>query len=265
MPSPFPGMDPYLEMLEWQDFHLSLMASIRRQITPLIQPKYLARLERRVYLESQFDEQRDFYPDIKIVPRESRENGGARRHAMVATLEPRVYTLPQPEEHRETYLVIKDLERRHVITVIELLSPTNKTPGSDGSRIYNEKREELLSGTAHLMEIDLLRRGRRPATQTPIPDATDYCVFLHRAPHQGTVDVYEWAIRDELPTVPLPLADGDPDIPLNLQLAFSEVYDDARYDLELPYDRSLTPAPRRKDAAWLKTTLSRWRTKRRRK
>jgi Protein of unknown function (DUF4058) len=265
MPSPFPGMDPYLEMVEWQDFHLAFMTAIRRQLTPLIEPKYLARLERRIFVESHFDEKRDFYPDLEIIPSPADENGGLRGHGMVATLEPKLYAVPLPEEHRETYLVIKDLENRHVVTVIEVLSPTNKATGSDGARIYNEKREELLSGKAHLMEIDLLRKGRRPVTRAPIPDSTDYCVFLHRTRRRSKVEVYEWTVRDPLPTVPVPLADGDPDAMINLQAAFTEVYQDARYDLELPYNRALSPTPRRKDAAWLKTTLSRWRTKRRRK
>jgi hypothetical protein len=264
MPSPFPGMDPYLEMVEWQDFHLAFMTAIRRQLTPLIGPKYLARLERRIFLESHFDETREFYPDLEIIPSPAGENSGLPSHGLIATLEPKLYAVPLPEEHREPYLVIKDLERRHVVTVIEILSPTNKSTGSDGSRIYNEKREELLSGKTHLMEIDLLRKGKRPVTRAPIPDSTDYCVFLHRSRRRSKVEVYEWTIRDVLPTVPVPLANDDPDVPLNLQTAFSEVFAEASYDLELPYDRPLTPSPRRKDASWLKTTLSRWRAKRRR-
>lgn len=258
-------MDPYLEMVEWQDFHLRMMTAISRQLGPLIGPKYLARLERRIFVESHFEETREFYPDLEIIPSPAHENGGTQSHAMVATLEPKLYAVPLPEEHREPYLVIRDLERRHVVTVIEVLSPTNKATGSDGARIYNEKREELLSGKTHLIEIDLLRKGRRPVTRAPIPDSTDYCVFLHRTRRRSKVEVYEWTIRDPLPTFPVPLANDDPDVPLNLQTVFSDVYTEANYDLELPYDKSLNPAPRRKDAAWLKTTISRWRTKRRRK
>ena len=265
MPSPFPGMDPYLEMVEWQDFHVRIMTAISRQLAPLIEPKYLARLERRIFVENHFDETREFYPDLEIISPEGNGNGGTRSHGMVATLEPKLYSVPLPEEHRETYLVIKDLERRKVVAVIEVLSPTNKATGSDGARIYNAKREELLSGTTHLMEINLLRKGRRPATRAPIPDTTDYCVFLHHARRRSKVAVYEWSVRDPLPVVPVPLADDDPDAPLDLQAVFTEVYQEARYDLELPYDRELNPSLRRKDATWVNKTVAAWKAKRRRR
>ena len=43
MPSPFPGMDPYLEGTEWQSFHADLCSQMGRQLAPLLQPKYIPR------------------------------------------------------------------------------------------------------------------------------------------------------------------------------------------------------------------------------
>lgn len=264
MLSPFPGMDPYLEMLEWQDFHVRLINAISRQLTPLVRPKYLARIERRVYVERLFEEPGVYLPYVEVV-RSGRERTSVRRsspRAATATLEPHVYEVPLPAEHRESYVVIKDIQRRRVVTVVELLSPTNKAPGSDGAKVYAQKREELLQSSANLVEIDLLRKGKRPLTVQAIPDSTDYCVFVHKAPRRSRVEVYEWTMRDPLPTFPVPLGDGDPDVPLRLQQAFEEVYEEAGYDLELPYGNPLQPAPRKSDAAWVRSILSKWRRQR---
>ncbi len=264
MPSPFPGMDPYLEMLEWQDFHVGMINAIRRQLAPAVRPKYLARIERRVYVERLFEEPGVYLPDVELV-RSGRERSSARRsapRAATATLEPHLYEVPTPTEHRESYVVIKDIERRRVVTVVELLSPTNKSPGSDGAKVYAQKRAELLQSTANLVEIDLLRKGKRPLTVQAIPDTTDYCVFVHKAPRRSRVEVYEWTIKDSLPTFPVPLADNDPDVPLNLQQAFDEVFEEAGYDIELPYGKPLQPPTRKSDSTWLRSLLSKWRRQR---
>lgn len=64
MPSPFPGMDPYLEGYLWPDGHSALANKIRQSLTPQLRPKYTARLE--VYLvEDPFPESEMgiLYPD----------------------------------------------------------------------------------------------------------------------------------------------------------------------------------------------------------
>lgn len=261
MPSPFPGMDSYLEMLEWQDFHLAMINEIRTLIAPQLRPNYLARIERRVFVERFFDQPSLDIPDVEVVASKQRSKLPRAVATAIATLEPHVYEVSVPLEHREPYLVIKDVEHRRVVTVIELLSPTNKASGSDGSRVYAEKRAELLQSSANLVEIDLLRGGRRPPTIRPIPDSTDYCVFVHRTPARSRVEVYEWTLRDPLPAVPVPLAGSDPDVPLCLQVAFDEIYDVAAYDLELPYHLSLDPPGRRSDVAWIRKQIVAWRAR----
>ena len=39
MPSPFPGMDPYLEGARWMGVHGQLIAEIARQLAPLLRPR----------------------------------------------------------------------------------------------------------------------------------------------------------------------------------------------------------------------------------
>jgi Protein of unknown function (DUF4058) len=42
MPSPFPGMNPYLEHADvWQDFHQSFIPLLRRLLAEQVRPKYL--------------------------------------------------------------------------------------------------------------------------------------------------------------------------------------------------------------------------------
>src|SRR5690348_5841049 len=50
MPSPFPGMDPYLEGPLWTSVHSQMAVEIARQLTPMLVPKYAALTERRLVL-----------------------------------------------------------------------------------------------------------------------------------------------------------------------------------------------------------------------
>ena len=51
MPSPFPGMDPFLENQEWEDFHGRFNTAISEVLNRSINPDYFVRIERRVYVE----------------------------------------------------------------------------------------------------------------------------------------------------------------------------------------------------------------------
>ena len=52
MPSPFPGMDPFVELQEWDDFHAKFNSAISDALQPQVAPRYIVRAERRVYVES---------------------------------------------------------------------------------------------------------------------------------------------------------------------------------------------------------------------
>src|SRR5207248_7822478 len=114
---------------------------------------------------------------------------------------------------------------------------------------------------SHLVELDLLRGGERVPMSTPLPPG-DYYALVGRAHRRPTVEVYAWSLRQPLPTIPIPLKRGDPDVPLDLQMVFTTVYDRARYDLTLDYSAALSPRLNKSDAAWAKRLRS---GKRRRK
>ncbi len=67
MPSPFPGMDPYLEATLWPDVHNALVRKLRTFLTRQLRPKYTARLEIHIvedtYPESEIG---ILYPDVEV-------------------------------------------------------------------------------------------------------------------------------------------------------------------------------------------------------
>jgi hypothetical protein len=169
----------------------------------------------------------------------------------VLDIEPKVVTLPMPVEEKEPYLVIRENTSRQVVAVIELLSPTNKRPGSDGRREYLAKRAEILQTRVHLVELDLLLGGQRLPIVEPFKDNTSYCAIVSRAGHRPHGELFEWPLAHPLPRIPVPLAKGEPDAILDLQAALSAVYDRAGYDYSLRYDLPLDLPFSSADRQWL--------------
>ena len=237
MPSPFPGMDPYLEGSFWTTVHFSLSAEIARQLAPKLRPRYLVLADERFVTEAETLEgvmvtRTDIYPDVGLV--ESGPPSLSDRGAAIAPAPLRLATA-MPSRVPHVTVEIRDTANRELVTVIEVLSPTNKR--GDGRREYLAKRQHILLSTAHLMEIDLLRSGQRVPMQQPLPPAP-YFAFLSRAESRPLTDVWPIALNDPLPVVPVPLLPGDSDVPLDLQLAFTTIYDLFGYDLAIDYSRS---------------------------
>ena len=90
--------------------------------------------------------------------------------------------------------------------------------------------------TAHLLEIDLLHNGERVPMRDPLPPAP-YFLFLSRAEARPFLEVWPVQLRERLPVVPVPLLPGDADVSLDLQLAFTTIYDALGYDLAVDYRR----------------------------
>lgn len=254
MPSPFPGMDPYLESQEWEDFHTRLMTALSDRLSPTIEPKYLVRVERRVYLESVGGEPETMRrADVAIVTVDARpgDTGPA-----VGLLSPRANSitaeceLPMPIERQETYLVIRERETMKVITVIELPSPSNKRSKGDGRHEYMMKRQEILSSPRHLVELDLLRGGMRLPVIGTLPPGDYYCI-ISRAKRRPKCEVYAWTLHDKLPVIPIPLQLGDPDATVPLQEVFDLVYQRARYDLSVKYTAPLDPPLTPDELKWV--------------
>jgi hypothetical protein len=260
MPSPFPGMDPYLEGPRlWPDVHHSLISGIRQQLNPQLRPKYVARIEERVYISDETDlGRRAIVPDIHVTAPNRTQSVEWR--GSLASAEPVASAITVIElieqEIREPRIEILDLDRRTVVTVIEVLSPTNKLRGSEGRREYLKKRRSVLASTTHLVEIDLLREGAPVFAGQDLP-AHDYGIYVSRALADDRQGLY-WPIllSQRLPEVAIPLNSGDPDVRLDLQSVLQEQYDDAGYEMDIDYssdpDVSLVPGA----VEWVNELLS---------
>ena len=200
MPSPFPGMDPYLEdPAKWSGVHAAILGAIFERLGPAVRPKYAVRFEEPVFVTGEDDPgYRPVVPDVRVVERDAGEPSRSFSSTLIA--EPIRVALPAEEEVRERSLHVVDVRDRSVVTVIELPSPTNKASGSFGRASSLRKRREVLAGYAHWMEIDLLRDGLRTPRPANVPE-TDYRVYLSR----GGVprEAFAWPVRlvDRLPVV----------------------------------------------------------------
>lgn len=253
MPSPFPGMDPFLEGQKWRDFHVSALYVTRRLLTARLRPRYSVAIEESVYLEEEFDEDLRF-PDISVSlhdPQAPFVSSGSS----ASGIQPVVYTVPRLRRSRQRHLEIHDSETRRLVTVIEILSPTNK---GSGYHDYLAKRDEVLAQAVHLVEWDLLRGGRRLPTVEQL-HASDYYTFVSRHQRRPKVEVYGWTLREPLPAVPVPLHGRDPDAVVDLQAVLNAVYDESGYDASLDYDHAVVPALTPANAEWVRQRLDKWR------
>ena len=238
MPSPFPGMDPYLEEPGlWPDVHHELISGTRSSLNNILRPKYYVRIEQRVYISDENDSGRTvMVPDLRIALRPGREGtafapGGGTAVAVAEPIE--AITLIE-EEIRESYIEIIDRVERLVVTVIEVLSPTNKVARSRGRASYERKREDVMRSPSHLVEIDLLRRGVPIPVYGGIPPH-EYLVHVSRVDRRPKASLWPIRLSQKLPPIAVPLKPEDGDVALDLQAVLDAAYDRAGYDLELDY------------------------------
>jgi hypothetical protein len=242
-------MDPYLEGDLWTTVHSQLAAEIARQLAPKIAPRYVARTEKRFVIAAPDDLEEaeiSIYTDVGV--RTAKALSRAKRSAAGTFQEaPLVMATIMAEKAPHYWVEIRDAKRRTLVTAIELLSPFNKR--GRGRVEYLQKRDALLTSPAHLIEIDLLRKGRRLPMRRKLPEA-EYFVFLSRAGQRPLTEIWPVRLQDRLPEVPVPLLKGDPDAVLDLQKALQIVYGSLRYDLEIDYRR-------RPDVPFTKTEAAR--------
>ena len=257
MKSPFPGMDPYLEQ-HWRDVHSSLIIYARDQIQPDLPGSLFARVEERVYVESGEGPERSMYPDLRVV--EHGRRGAAAAVAVqgeVDVAEPYILHVGD-ETVTETYIEIRDASSgNRVITVVEFLSPSNKIPG-EGQDQFLKKREECRQAEVSLVEVDLLRGGKRipgiTADQIPAHLRTPYHVVVRRGWKPGEAEYYALPLRRKLRGVGIPLRLTDSDVVLDLQAIVEQCYRNGRYDT-LNYQEELDPPLTGEDAAWADALL----------
>src|SRR5262249_55160396 len=211
MPSPFPGMDPYLEGALWTTVHFSLSAEIVRQLAPRLRPRYLVLPAERFVTETPESvaiSTADICPDVSVA--ETRTVAGTAQGTAIARAPLELATIiPTPIPH--VTIEIRDTANRQLVIAIKVLSPTNKR--SDGRQEYLAKRRRILLSTAHLLEIDLLRQGQRVPMQNSSP-AFPYSIFFIAAKNRPPPEICPTTLKDPLPVLPIPLLPGDPVSPL---------------------------------------------------
>jgi hypothetical protein len=247
MPSPFPGMDPYLEQeVIWHDFHERFLPAAAAQISAQVLPRYIVLIDENVYLQDveMEDGRLAGRPDLTVAGQPA--SAGSSGVATGVLEAPAHVRVPEVEQERESFLKICDRTSRQVIAVIELLSPTNKRRGENRRR-YLAKRADFLSGPAHLVEIDLLRGGS-PMPAEDRPECV-YSVLISRTGERPHAGFWPIGLRDQLPTIPIPLLDGEPDARLDLRAVIDRVYDEAGYRYFL-YDRIPEPSLTGPDVEW---------------
>jgi hypothetical protein len=250
MPSPFPGMDPYLEGRLWPDVHGSMIYTIRAALAASLPKGYFANIDPYVWLgegdAADDPRTRRGMPDAFV------SNGPAARHPTgpVATAEPTVRVrLPSPRRVRKKkYIRLFDAEDRSVVTVVELLSPSDKLPKEDRAH-YLLKRDEYLAAGVNLVEIDLLRKGHRVPMGEPDPPEADYYVLVSPTDDYPAAEVWAFTVRDEMPVFPVPLKTGEA-VALDLRACLDKAYDEARYEKQIDYAKPPDPALRKPDAEW---------------
>lgn len=260
MPSPFPGMDPYLEA-HWGDVHTSLIIYTRDQLRSRLPEELRARVEERVFVESDDDDDyRSIYPDVRVFEQphgqrslSTRESGGVA----VAVAQPVVVRM-QDEAKTETFIEIRDASSGgRVVTVIEFVSPSNKTPGK-GRELYRRKQLELELAHVNSVEIDLLRGGNHvitcPLKIMPANCRGPYRISVRRATEPDAWEVYRVSLREPLPTIRIPLRESDPDVPLSLQTLIDQCYLNGDY-WDTDYSREPEPRFDAGDAPWAETLL----------
>jgi hypothetical protein len=216
-------MDPYLEQeVLWHDFHEKFIPAAAAHLAAQVLPRYIVLIDENVYLHNVATESRSWVgrPDVDV--------------------------------ERESFLEVRDRQNRELITLVEVLSPTNKRPGDHRGQ-YLTKRSGFLRSPVHLVEIDLLRGG--PPLPPEDRPGGPYSVLVSRAGMRPRADLWPFGLRDPLPTVPIPLKASDGDARLDLRAVLDRVYDESGYFYFL-YDHEPDPPLTSEDERWARSLLS---------
>lgn len=253
MNAPFPGMNPYLEHPDrWSTVHNKLIVAIADALTPQLLPRYQVDIEKRVYEVMGFNSLLVGRADVSVQePRQTSESSVTATSTAVAA-QPKKVSLPIAEEVREAYLEVREVATQRVITVIEVLSPTNKR--SSGRQKYLDKRQTILTSQTHLVEIDLLREG------DPLPlqngdDSADYRILVSRAEQRPDADLYSFCLSDMIPVFPVPVVGEDESPLLDLKALLDSIYDRSGYAVFIDYDGDPQPGLAAAEQSWLETYL----------
>ena len=238
--NPFPGMNPYLEQPHlWPEVHNEMIALLWSSLGLQIPFGYRLAIEQRLELwEAPFvdDRPRFVVPDLSVT-----ERGELQREVALKerTIPEDGLVVMTPVPTRVTYLEVRAASGQ-VVTVVEILSPTNKTPGS-GRADYVRKREGILASDVNLVEIDLLRGGQSMPLATAIPDY-HYRILVSREWQRPNANLFPFTVQDTIPQFPLPLRADDDELRVDLGELLERMHHTARYNDFVDYS-VLPPAP----------------------
>ncbi len=260
MPSPFPGMDPWLEAPGlFPDLHNTMIGYIREIIAKGFPRPYYTAIATRVYVEHS---DRQIEPDVDVLIRkkrsrlESAQEGGG----LVAKPKPLVFRTPSDPIREWTIEIRHPDSGDRLVTSVEVLSLSNKSRGSEGRKQFLKKQKELLAGRVNIVEIDLLRSG---AATTLAPHARvrrragpfDYHVSVRRYYRSLSTEVYPIPMAERLPSIAIPLLKGDADLTNDLQASFDRSYEVASFDTRADYDKPARPPLTPEQQAWAEGIL----------
>lgn len=259
--SPFPGMDPYTEARHlWKGIHTQLIGELSTHLLPpLLAPAYYVDVEPSLQVQNG----QSLFPDLQVMTTHRSPSPKPSGWAMpVAEATMQLTTVPELEEDEEERAIyIRESSSEQLVTVIEILSYSNKTRGIDKFARYMAKRRDLLNSGVHLVEIDLLRWGQRVVEQ--LPDQP-YHILITRADEQPQGRVWSFGLAEAIPTTPLPLLDQDEHVPLPLHAAYQTIYQARNFRSRLDYmvdpEPPLSPEQRKFIAEQLMATHLRHRT-----
>lgn len=254
-------MDPWLESpAQWHNVHRSLITLIYTELNQSLPEGFAATMDENVYV---LTPQNRILPDVAVVRTPNFATAPLNPAGAVMTLTRPVEVSPLDSQEEQLVPFIQIVATTHgeqrVVTVIEVLSPINKT--GFGREQYRAKQRDVVGSSAHLLEIDLLRVGQHTVA---VPENLlfarhkqpwDYVVCLHRAGFGEQFSCWPFTVRDSLPMILCPLADGVPEQTLDLGVLFAQCYDTGPFRRMVDY--SLPPIPRLspEDALWAKECL----------
>jgi Protein of unknown function (DUF4058) len=221
MPSPFPGMDPYLEDEKlWPAFQHQLVASLYQILLPGLVDRYRARIHQRTYF----------------------------------TEEPLFTSVIRQERHEE-FIEVRQRTDGRLVTLVDIASPINKTL-SQGRAAYHETRRQARGQNASIVEIDLVLQGQPllDYSRDGLPD-WDYAVTVTRCTQPERYEIYTSTLPKRLPRFKVPLSADDRDTVLDLQATFARAYDQGNFTNHLDYTRDPTTRMDDSDREWVREWL----------
>jgi len=256
----FPGMNPFLESPSlWEGVHARLVVAIANQLQPALDDRYVASVEERVYIEGPVQRIPDVWISKTTVPDPTQRSGQATSVITTGSDAAIVAEVEEWDVHQKFIEILDTYNGMRLVTVIEVLSPSNKRPGI-GQQSYRDKQQRILESDCNLVEIDLLRSTARilsvPNWKLDEYGKFDYVTCVNRGESRKRFELYPTQLQQRLPRIAIPVSAGDSDVVLDLQNALDQVMREGRYDKRLRYDRPCDPPLDPENQSWLSQLIN---------